>query len=201
MSAREEYLSNQMNEFLDRFSPPRAIQHNPNAMQQDADAFLETVLRFAPTSDYRPWMKTMLNHLSGGMMTRSWPAPGELVKACKEARGKPDLSGSRNPVELDSCAIAAKNMSNGMPVAENYLYGRLAWELIDRGLVTNEILTQYRTDAFRSRCSVYGDAAAAAWEVEAIAHHEASREMNDQRKTRRNVVIPNKTAPTKGFET
>lgn len=199
MSAREEYLSSQMNEFLDRYNPPRAILNNPIAMQQEADALLKTVVRFAPTSNYRPWMETMLCALSDGMMTRSWPAPGELVKACKEATGKPDFSGSRNLVEFDSCAVAARNMSNGLPVAETYLYGRMAWELINRGLVTNEMLKQYRTAAFRSRCSVYGDAAAGAWEAELIARHEAAREMNDQRKTRRNVVIPNKTAPTKGF--
>jgi hypothetical protein len=83
MTPREEYLSARFNEFLDRFSPPRSIQNNPTAMQSDADSMLRTVLRFAPKEGYSEWLDAMLSDLQDGMTTRSWPAPGELTKACR----------------------------------------------------------------------------------------------------------------------
>ena len=51
-SIREADLSQRFNEFLDRFSPPRGIVNNPTAMQQDADAMMQTVLRYAPRSGH-----------------------------------------------------------------------------------------------------------------------------------------------------
>lgn len=83
MSAREEYIAVVFNEFLARFSAPRAIQGNQKAMQQDANSMLATILRFAPGAGYTGWMDGMLIRLGDNMITRSWPAPGELTKACK----------------------------------------------------------------------------------------------------------------------
>lgn len=82
MTPRVEYLSQRFNEFLDRFSPPRSIQNNPLAMQQDADAMLKIILARAPADGYSEWLDHVLEAVIEGMTTRSWPAPGELVKAC-----------------------------------------------------------------------------------------------------------------------
>lgn len=44
---------------------------------------MNSVLRYAPLDDYIRWMDNVLRDLQEGMITRSWPAPGELVRACK----------------------------------------------------------------------------------------------------------------------
>lgn len=83
MNIRQEFIATKFNEWLDRFSPPRRIANDSQAQQQDANSMLETVVRFAPRDAYAEWLTAMLRRLEDGMTTRSWPAPGEVVKACK----------------------------------------------------------------------------------------------------------------------
>lgn len=83
MNIRQEFLAAKFNEWLDRFSPPRRIANDTQAQQQDANSMLETIVRFAPRDAYAEWLTAMLRRLEDGMTTRSWPAPGEVVKACK----------------------------------------------------------------------------------------------------------------------
>lgn len=92
-SIREQYLAERFNEWLNRFSPPKRIATDSAAQQRDADDMLRTVLRFAPREGYSEWLVGMLARLQEGMTTRSWPAPGEIAKACKaggERRGGVD---------------------------------------------------------------------------------------------------------------
>lgn len=81
-------LSMRFNAFLDRFSPPRQIAGNPKALQDDANALLRIVLDHAPTEGWQDWFPDAIRHLEAGMTTRSWPAPGEVVRACRGALAK-----------------------------------------------------------------------------------------------------------------
>ncbi|WP_313349361.1 hypothetical protein [Paracoccus sp. (in: a-proteobacteria)] len=81
-------LSMRFNAFLDRFSPPRQIASNPKALQDDANALLRIVLDHAPTEGWQDWFPQAIRHLESGMTTRSWPAPGEVVRACRGALAK-----------------------------------------------------------------------------------------------------------------
>lgn len=85
------------------FSPPRRIANNPSAMQQDADEMMRTVLRYAPLDDYIRWMDNVLRDLQEGMTTRSWPAPGELVRACKANVTNGQQHG--NAAHVESCMV------------------------------------------------------------------------------------------------
>lgn len=140
---REDELTERLNEFLDRFSPPRSIQNNPKAMQDDADAMLRTVLRFAPATGYRDWLEQMLERLAEGMTTRSWPAPGELVRACRAmSQGRGDTPDSM----IESAAI--ERMIDWYGKFGDQLPGhgkphRTA-ELIRRGVFANEREARFR---------------------------------------------------------
>lgn len=192
MSSRNEYLSQYFNEWLDRFSPPRAIQNNPKAMQDDANSMLAIVGKYAPSQGYAEWLDKVLTELTESMTTRSWPAPGELVKACKartEHRERP----KGEEWQIDEAAVIGAKMKAGQPVGEGWLYGRSAVDLIKRGLVDLETMTAYRSGAFFARKGKNNDEAALAWEAEAKARHEAAKEMlRDTERRQRDVRIPNK---------
>lgn len=133
---REAYLSQRFNEFLDRFSPPRAIANNPTAMQQDADDMLRTVLRYAPREEYGEWLGAVLRELQEGMTTRSWPAPGELAKACRmKGAAKSQPSALVEDHAIDRMIDWHGKFGTQMPGHGNP--ARTA-ELIQRGVLANE---------------------------------------------------------------
>ena len=78
---------------------------------------------------------------------------------------------------LDPLVITSARMQRGEAVGEGYLYGRLACELIQRGLVDKPTMTRYRSAAFLNRRNFYGQEAALAWEAERKAAHEAAKPM------------------------
>lgn len=96
---REAHLAQKFNEFLDRFTPPRSIANNAAAMQQDADQMMRIVLRYAPPDGYAAWLDRVLCDLQEGMTTRSWPAPGELAKACKAGASVGPPQGNASHIE------------------------------------------------------------------------------------------------------
>jgi hypothetical protein len=71
--------------------------------------------------------------------------------------------------------IIAKRMAVGEPVGEGYLYGREACEMISRRLVSQDVMTAYRSGAFLARRELYGQPAAVEWERNAKANHELAR--------------------------
>jgi hypothetical protein len=175
--SRNEYLSERFNEFLDRFSPPRSIQNNPKAMQQDADAMLSQITRAAPGDGYEIWFDAMIVALGENMTTRSWPAPGELAKACKSVtvHRTAGPSGPQAAWAVDPYENVAAKMKAGGAVPEGFLYGREACELIVRRLVDLETMTRYRSAAFFTRKDQFGEGPARQWEVDAKASHEAAK--------------------------
>jgi hypothetical protein len=142
-SIREEFITARFNEWLDRFTPPRGIINNLDAQQRDANAMLATVLRFAPRHDYGDWLPAMLIRLEEAMTTRSWPAPGEVAKACKtETHGAP--GGGSQLTE----AQAVDRMADWYGKFQTQLPGhgrdtRTA-ELIRRGTLANEREARFR---------------------------------------------------------
>ena len=134
---REQHITDRFNEVLDRFSAPRSIQNNPTAMQQDANDMLETVLRHAPGQGYDEWLSNMLRALRDGMTTRSWPAPGELTKACRSGAS----SGSA-PADTHVESAAIMRMGEWFQRYKSQLPGhgrnsRTA-EMIRSGVLANE---------------------------------------------------------------
>ena len=136
---RQEFLATRFNEWLERFSPPRRIANNFDAQQKDADALLGIIVSFAPREDYAEWLEAMLRTLESGMTTRSWPAPGEVTKACKSGREV----GATGP-RLDDALIeeaAIDRMTDWFGKFRNQMPGHGKWTrtetLIARGVLHN----------------------------------------------------------------
>lgn len=80
-------------------------------------------------------------------------------------------------MSVNPLVVTGNRMSAGEPVGEGWLYGRQAVELIAGGYVTAETMRRYRSGAFLARRGIYGEADAKAWEQDALARHEAAKDM------------------------
>jgi hypothetical protein len=189
--SRNEYIAAEFNKWLSRYAPPRFVAENPDAAQNEADALMRIIGRYAPTNGYVEWLEGVLRCLTEGMTARTWPTGGEVSKACRDANRFEKPRETVLEDWRDGAQIVARAMSSGQPVGEHWLYGVLACELIARNLVTRETMEAYRSGAFLKRRSVYGERAALDWEAEAKAAHEHGkvlwRSRNDAR-TPRNTV-------------
>lgn len=178
MQPRSDYLSDVFNDWLDRYPVPRHFGDKPEAAQKEADALLSIIARHAPLTDYADWLDGVLRKLTEGMTARTWPTGGQVAKACKEeARlsvSKPQSEGEEwTP---DPAGINAKKMQRGEAVAECWLYGIMACEMIARGLIDRDTMTRYRSAAFFARKELYSEEKARQWEEEALMAHERGKE-------------------------
>lgn len=81
-------LGARFNRWLERFSPPRQIADKPQALQDDAEALFRIILDHAPDEGWQDWWTSAIRALEASMTTRSWPSPGEVVRACRGAVAK-----------------------------------------------------------------------------------------------------------------
>lgn len=159
---RQEFLTAKFNDWLDRFAAPRRIANNTAAQQQDANSMLETVMRFAPREEYGDWLVSMLRRLEDGMTTRSWPAPGEVVKACKV--GAAGISGMSDEIKE---SLAVDRMESWYRTFHDQMPGsgkasRTA-ELIRRGVLKDLREARYRgfdLDAWQTKTALEQQAGA-----------------------------------------
>jgi hypothetical protein len=86
MSVRTEIIHGILSRWLDRYSPPVAMKDNRQAIQDEAEALLRVLLRFAPKEGYEGWVADALDRCAYGMKTRAWPTVGDLGAACSNLR-------------------------------------------------------------------------------------------------------------------
>ena len=89
--------------------------------------------------------------------TRSWPTIYNMVKAaqkCSDAY-KPPILGPAKSIAWDSDAIEARRMNRGDPVAETYITGSGADRLLEKNLVTMNVIQMYRQSLEENRIETY----------------------------------------------
>lgn len=102
-TAMKADIGPRFNRWLERFSPPRQIADKPQALQDDAAALARIFLDHAPAEGWQDWFTDALRRLEAAMTTRSWPAPGEVVRACRAAEA-PKVSGQVD-VRAETAAV------------------------------------------------------------------------------------------------
>ena len=140
-----EALKHPFNTWLARYQPPAHIRGKPDILQAEADALLKAIIRHAPSANPSAWLEQLLAELDRTATSRTWPT----VREIETAAGKAHLAlGPRELVasdwRLDDAAITAKRIRNGEPFAENHLHGRIADEMLRRGLITSAELAELR---------------------------------------------------------
>jgi hypothetical protein len=184
--SRSDYLAEHFNGWLERYSPPRVMAERPDAAQQEADTLLRIVARHAPANGYAEWLEGVLRALTEGMTARTWPTGGEVSKACRDAsRMTVAPKVAENGWTMDPAQVAAKRMSAGEAVGEDWLYGVNACEVISRGLVDRDTMERYRSAAFLTRRAFYSEGDAFEWEAWAKKRHEDAKVLWKARNERR----------------
>lgn len=177
MSLRQSEITATLTRWLDRYSCPMNLRDKPQAAQAEAEALAGVLLRFAPQTEYQPFMNRVFSQLDYQMKTRAWPTVAEVSAVCSSVRKAAAIASGTADSEKDMrpVAIAARAMAEGKPVGEGWLYGRMAVEMIAERLVDKTTMDKYRSGAFLHRKAVYGEPAALAWETEAKARHEDAK--------------------------
>lgn len=185
---RSEEIKARLDGWLSRFTPPKAIRQNKDAIAQEFLTLFRVLVRFAPTEGYERWCQEVFDACAMVMKTRAWPTANELGAACSNLRKEAHNSGHTGyarPEARTSAEITAGKIAQGEAVGEGWLYGVMACELIANKLVSQEAMTRYRSAAFHNRCQMYGQEAALSWEALAKERHEHAKDIWRDRRNRK----------------
>lgn len=172
---RTAEISGLFTRWLERYSPPRSMDGNARAQQDETAALLGVILRFAPKDGYHGFVTRVLDQCSSQMKTRAWPTVHELGAVCSNARKEHRSDALSVDLDMTPEGITARKMQRGEPVGEGWLWGANAVALIRAKLVDQQTMEKYRSGAFLARRAVYGEESALAWEAEAKERHEAAK--------------------------
>lgn len=136
MSIRTETIHRALARWLERYSPPMAIKDNMQAMQDETEALLRALLKFAPREGYDGWVAEALERCAYQMKTRAWPTVGELGAVCSNMRKERigDAAPADEASTVDRMGDWFRRFGNEMPG-----FGRFdrTEEMIRRGHIAN----------------------------------------------------------------
>lgn len=173
MSLRNTEIAGMLRRWLERFSPPASIKDNPRAAQDSADALLRVLLKYAPPSDYVPWINQALDQTEMQMKTRAWPTVHEIGAVCSNMR-KDEPKRGGHATSLDYFEMTARRIHNGDAIGDMWIYGHHAHEIVARGLVSEAQLQPYRSGLFFQMKDAWGEDAARSAEAEFRRRHAAA---------------------------
>jgi hypothetical protein len=198
MSIRETEIAERLSNWLDRYAVPMHLRDKPEATQAEAESLARVLSKFAPKTDYVPFLNQVFDEVDLLMKTRAWPTVSEIGAACSNIRKSTRLAQPRaDDLDMRPVAIAARRMKRGEPISEAYLWGICAVELIAERLVEKATMDRYRAGMFNHIRDLYGADAAIKWETEAKAQHEAAKAVfrsRNEPRSPRHTVFPDKSA-------
>jgi hypothetical protein len=199
MNYRQVEIAKIFSEWLDRRSCPNDLRDKPKAAADEAEALLRAVAKFAPQSEYQPFIHRVLDQLDYQMKTRFWPTVNEVAAAASNLRKEVAVSKVKtdddDEKDMSPEAITARAMMEGKPVGEGWLYGASAVAMIAKKIVDEATMTKYRSGAFLARKAAFKEPAALAWEAEAKARHETAKaDWRDKERTQHQTNIPTNKA-------
>jgi hypothetical protein len=181
MSIRDDDITARVTEWLDRFAIPAHLRDKPAAAQSEAEAILRMFFRYAKGDDYPAFLNRVFDQVDYRKANRFWPTPQEVGAACANVLKDAPRPGVAVDRDNSLEAVTSRRMERGEGVAEDWLYGRLAVELISKRLVDQPTMERYRSAAFLGRKEVYGADAALEWEQQAKERHAAAKAVHQAR--------------------
>ena len=143
---RNSELKEKMLNLLGRLNAPRAVQGNNESMKNEAEFLCDKIIKLAPSKAYTDWFKDFEETLLSNLETRTWPTAKEISKAAKEISPKRQEFKELPPEKYqpNDLKINANRINNGEPVAESYIMGQLADQMVRAGLVAEKQLEPYK---------------------------------------------------------
>ena len=143
---RNTFLRDKLSNFLQRLNPPKAMQSNAEAQKEEITDLYSRIIKLAPSREYTEWWKDFTEHLLSNAIARTWPTIRELNEAAKAiAPNRPQfIDEASQHWCIDEYSINAKRINAMEPVAEYWVNGKGAKELIRRGLIQAHQLDPYK---------------------------------------------------------
>lgn len=167
---------------LHRYRLPEHL--SDDAIRDEVNLLVEDINQLIPNGRTEDDFRLLLPEINTAIRRRhgaqGWPPAKIFIVATEDAIAATEKKKAATaPVvakEIDPLQNVAAKMHAKEPVGEHYLWGRLAVDLLARGLVDHETMGAYRSGVFFARKKQYGEAAAIQWEAEAKARHEAAKD-------------------------
>jgi len=180
---RDAILKQKFRTFLDRRATPIHLREKPEAMKAEIEALLHRLLSLAPHSGYDQWFTMFSEALDDSSNHRTWPSVNEVRAAARlvQKNWRVVDGASGNVVDMRPAAINLRRLRKGDALGSEWLYGRLAVELIEEGATEAE-LDAYRSGLFFNMREVWGEDVAREKEREMREAHDAALECSGKRK-------------------
>lgn len=181
MNPRVEFLTVKLKGYLERRTMPRGLADKPKAQEAELGALIHCLTRYAPRQEFGEWWAKMESRLAENSETRAWPTEGEIKKAAMSLRGTQTKQVAEGD-EIDPLVILSGRMERGEHVGDGCLYGRVAVDMLARGLVTHDTLRKYRSGLYFRLKKVYGEEKAREMEAELIQRQEDAEALSSSAK-------------------
>lgn len=176
MTARTDYLSRCLSDYLERRAIPRNLHGNEKAQADEFAALVRSVNRLAPEENFQEWWPRLEDRLDAMLTTRAWPTVNEIRGAAKLVSKSGPVVVGGNEWSLDPLKISARRIKEKQAVGDEWIYGKGAAELVSTSAVSEEDLKPYRSSLFFSEKSVVGDDIALQRERERQVKHNDARQ-------------------------
>lgn len=180
---RDTILKQKFRTFLDRRATPQHLREKPDAMRAEIDALLYRLLSLAPRQDYEDWFRLFEQALDDNAQHRTWPSVNEVRAAARlvQKNWRVIDGESGNVIDMRPAAINLRRLRRGDAMGQEWLYGKLAVELLNEGASEGE-LDAYRSGLFFDMRDVWGEEVALQIERELRQRHDEALEDNGKRR-------------------
>ena len=123
------------------------MQTNAEAQKEEITDLYNRIIKLAPSREYLGWWKDFTDYLLSNAIARTWPTIRELNEAAKAiAPRRPEFIDAIGTEKWtpDEYAINSRRIKALEPVAEYWVNGKGAQELVRRGMVSSEQLEPYQ---------------------------------------------------------
>lgn len=176
-----DFLYREPGGLLHRYRLPEHL--SDDAIRDEVNMLVDDVNGLIPSETTETELRLLLPDINTAIRRRhgaqGWPPAKIFIAATEDALSaaakrrvetEPALTALRDTYQLTAAAMKA-----GQPVAEHFLWGRQAVEMIARGLVDQETMVRYRSAIYAALRDQYGEQRAQAWEDEAKARHQSAK--------------------------
>ena len=137
-----------LQEELKRYDLP--ANHTTDRARQEMESMVEDInseiVNVSNQSNLDHVLSKMAQDVRKNNRSRSWPTIYNFVKAAQKCSEQttPAISGTSEPFTIDEDELAAKRMNAGENVAVTYVTGLGADRLLEKNLVTMNVIQMYR---------------------------------------------------------
>jgi hypothetical protein len=180
---RDAILKQKFRTFLDRRATPVHLRDKPEAMKAEIEALLHRLLSLAPRSGYEDWFNLFAEALDDSSQHRTWPSVNEVRGAARlvQKNWRVVDGQSGNVVDMTPAAINLRRLRRGDALGSEWIYGKLAVELLNLGATEAE-LDAFRSALFFNMREVWGEEKAREVERDLRENHDAALECSGKRR-------------------